>query len=108
VVFQIKPPKAKTPQLPLIKSSAQFIADFVPPDYVVDGLLQRRFIYSFVGMTGSGKTSVALRLAASVALGIIFAGRQTEKCRVLYAAAENPDDVRMRWIALAQQMDFDP
>jgi hypothetical protein len=27
--------------------------------------------------------------------------------RVLYLAAENADDVRMRWIAFAQQMDFD-
>jgi hypothetical protein len=26
---------------------------------------------------------------------------------VLYLAAENADDVRMRWIALAQCMDFD-
>jgi hypothetical protein len=95
-------------QGPLIKSSATFITDFVPPEYVVVGLLQRRFVYSFTGMTGSGKTSIALRPVASVALGIPFAGRDTEKVRVLYAAAENPDDVRMRWIALAQQMDFDP
>jgi hypothetical protein len=27
---------------------------------------------------------------------------------VLYLAAENPTDIRMRWIALAQQTDFDP
>jgi hypothetical protein len=110
-VFQLKPradTAAKANTKPLIKSSAAFIADFVPPDYVVVGLLQRRFVYSFTGMTGSGKTSVALRLVASVALGVPFAGRGTKKVRVLYAAAENPDDVRMRWIALAQQMDFDP
>jgi hypothetical protein len=46
-------------------------------------------------------------LAASVALGVVFANRETKKRRVLYLAAENPVDVRMRWIALAQQMDFD-
>jgi len=97
----------QTDNRPLIKSSAEFIADFVPPEYVVDGLLQRRFIYSLVGMTGAGKTAIALRLAASTALGAIFANRQTERCRVLYAAAENPDDVRMRWIALSQHMGFD-
>jgi hypothetical protein len=38
----------------------------------------------------------------------MFAGRLTKKCRVLYAAAENPEDVRMRWIALAEHMGFDP
>ena len=92
----------------LIKSSAEFIAGFVPPDYTVVGLLIRRFLYSLTGQTGSGKTAITLRLAASVALGMPFAGRETKRCRVLYAAAENPDDVRMRWIALAQHMAFDP
>ena len=43
-----------------------------------------------------------------MALGVVFANRETKKRRVLYLAAENPVDVRMRWIALAQQMDFDP
>jgi AAA domain len=92
---------------PLIKSSKQFVADFVPPDYLVDGLLQEGFLYSLTGATGAGKTAITLRLAASVALGAIFANRETKKRRVLYLAAENPADVRMRWIALAQQMDFD-
>jgi hypothetical protein len=92
---------------PLIKSSKEFVADFVPPDYLVDGLLQEAFIYSLTGATGAGKTAITLRLAASVALGVVFANRETKKRRVLYLAAENPADVRMRWIALAQQMDFD-
>jgi hypothetical protein len=94
--------------LPLIKSSKEFVADFVPPDYLVDGLLQEAFLYSLTGATGAGKTAITLRLAASVALGVVFANRETKKRRVLYLAAENPADVRMRWIALAQQMDFDP
>jgi hypothetical protein len=92
---------------PLIKSSGEFVADFVPPDYLVDGLLQEAFLYSLTGATGAGKTAITLRLAASVALGVVFANRETKKRRVLYLAAENPVDVRMRWIALAQQMDFD-
>ena len=40
-------------------------------------------------------------------MALSFAGRETKKRRVLYLAAENPGDVRMRWIALAQHMDFD-
>jgi hypothetical protein len=91
----------------LIKSSRQFVAGFVPPDYIVDGLLQQGFLYSLTGSTGAGKTCVTLRLAASTALGAIFANRETKKRRVLYLAAENPDDVRMRWKALAQHMGFD-
>ena len=89
-----------------ILTSASFVLNFVPPDYLVDGLLQEGFLYSLTGASGAGKTAITLRLAASIALGVAFAGRSTKKRRVLYLAAENPDDVRMRWIALAQQMDF--
>jgi hypothetical protein len=70
-------------------------------------LLQEGFLYSLTGATGAGKTLITLRLAASVAMGVNFAGREVKKRRVLYLAAENPDDVRMRWIALSQHMDFD-
>jgi len=93
--------------LSLLKSSKDFIAGFVPPDYLVDGLLQEAFLYSLTGATGAGKTAITLRLAASVARGAKFANRETKQRRVLYLAAENPVDVRMRWIALSEQMDFD-
>jgi hypothetical protein len=100
-----EPPAVAAPAK-LILSSRQFVAGFVPPDYIVDGLLQQGFLYSLTGATGAGKTCLTLRLAASVALGTIFANRETKKMRVLYLAAENPDDVRMRWKALAQNMGF--
>jgi hypothetical protein len=90
-----------------IKSSKEFVAGFVPPEYVVVGLLQRRFFYSLTGQTGAGKTALMLLLSASTALGRPFAGRATKPVRVLYLAAENADDVRMRWMAFAQNMDFD-
>jgi hypothetical protein len=50
-----------------ILSSAEFVAGFVPPDYVLDGVLQRRFVYSLTGKTGSGKTSILLLVAAHAA-----------------------------------------
>jgi hypothetical protein len=116
-----EPKPGEQPKL-VIKTSGQFIAGFVPPDYVVDGLLQQSFLYSLTGQTGAGKTSIALRLAASVALAPIgggdpcvtqfidmtFGNRECKRGRVLYLACENPDDVRMRWIALAPRMGFDP
>ena len=95
------------PAPPLIKTSKQFVADFKPPDYIVDGLLQEGFLYSLTGATGAGKTAITLILAACIALGVLFAGRETKRRRVLYLAAENADDVRMRWIALSQHMHFD-
>jgi hypothetical protein len=93
---------------PRIQTSRQFVAAYTPPDYLVHGLLQEAFLYALTGATGAGKTSITLQLAASVALGRSFAGRETKQRRVLYLAAENPTDIRMRWIALAQQTDFDP
>jgi AAA domain len=91
----------------LILSSARFVQGFVPPDYVIFGLLQRRFLYSLTGKTGAGKTAILLLIAAHVAEVKKIGDREVEKGRVLYLAGENADDVRMRWIALAQQMGFD-
>lgn len=91
----------------LIVTSADFIAGFIPPDYLIDGLVQRRFVYSLTAPTGTGKTAVALLLCAFVALGRPIGEYQLEQGRVLYLAGENPDDVRMRWLAMAEAMDFD-
>ncbi|WP_439399894.1 AAA family ATPase [Bradyrhizobium sp. PMVTL-01] len=81
---------------------------FIPPDYLLDGILQRRFCYSFTAKTGTGKTAIMLRLAAHVALGRPLGNRDVERGKVLYFAGENPDDIRMRWIIMAVEMGFDP
>ena len=99
--------KKRAPPSPLIQSSAAFTCDFIPPDYLVDGILQRRFCYSLTAKTGTGKTAVLLRVSANVALGRAIGNIQVEQGKVLYFAGENPDDIRMRWIGLAQEMGFD-
>ena len=80
--------------LQLVKSSAEFVRGFVPPDYAIDGLVQRRFLYSLTAPTGHGKTAIALLFAASKALGRSVGNRDVDPGRVLYLAGENPDDVR--------------
>jgi DNA polymerase I-like protein with 3'-5' exonuclease and polymerase domains len=92
----------------LMQTSAEFVAGFVPPDYLIDGLLQRRYVYSLTGPTGSGKTAIALRIGLHVATGRALTGRSVEKGRVLFFAGENPDDVRSRWIKLCEELDEDP
>jgi hypothetical protein len=100
-------PTAQAPPLP-IQSSAEFVSNFTPPDYLIDGLLQRRFVYSMTGPTGEGKTSVVLLIALHVARGLALDGREIDKGKVLFLAGENPDDVRMRWIRQLDYAGVDP
>jgi hypothetical protein len=82
--------------------------NFTPPDYLVDGILQRRFCYSLTAQTGTGKTTVAMRIAAHVALGKSINEIEVERGTVLYFAGENPTDVEMRWFGLTKEMGIDP
>jgi hypothetical protein len=83
----------------LLKTLAEFLADFVAPDYLLDGILQRRFIYSLTAQTGHGKTALALLIARIVGGSdpkATLGKHGTEKGQVIYFAGENPDDLRMR------------
>jgi hypothetical protein len=82
-------------------SKADFIKGFIPPDYLIDGLLQRRFVYALTGQTGHAKTAIALKLAelvGSADSNVMLGTHKVEKGRVLYFVGENADDVRMRVI----------
>jgi hypothetical protein len=91
----------------LLQSSATFTRAFAPPDFLVEGILCRGYIYVLTGHPGRGKTAVGLLLAAHVSTGRCLGNLEVDKGRVLILAGENPTDTKMRWIALAQQMDFD-
>lgn len=99
-------PNAEPPR-GMIRSSEEFLRDFVPPDYLLDQVCLKGFMYALTAPTGSGKTSLLMLLAMCVALGREFAGLEVSKGNVLYLAGENPDDVRMRWLAMAEHMAFD-
>lgn len=78
---------------------AEFVAGFIPPRYLIDGILQRKFIYSLTGLTGHAKTAVALLMAEQVAShdrNAMLGSNRVNKGRVVYFAGENPDDVRAR------------
>ncbi len=89
--------------MPPLLSLRDFLKDFVPPDYLIDGILQRRFIYSLTGQTGHAKTGLALLFAVLVgtpATNTMLGSHLIEHGRVVYFAGENPDDVRMRLIGM--------
>lgn len=93
---------------PGVVSSGEFVADFTPPDYHIDGVAQAAFLYSLTGMTGAGKTAVLLLITYCTALGKRLGDKDVRKGRVIYSAGENPVDVRMRWLAMAHELNFDP
>jgi hypothetical protein len=92
----------------LIKSSGEFVRALAPPDYLIDGLVQRGFVYSMTGVTGHGKTAIMMLITAHVALGLPLDGREIEKKRVLFFAGENPDDIGMRWVKMCEEFGRDP
>jgi hypothetical protein len=94
--------------LPIFLSSAQFVAGFVPPDYLVDGIVQCGFLYSLTARTNHGKTSVCMYVAQSVARSAAMHYREVKGGTVLFFAGENPDDIRMRFLTLADVYGFDP
>jgi AAA domain len=91
----------------LIMSSGDFIAGYVAPQYLIEGIIQQRRIYSLTGKTGDGKTALQLYIAYLLASSTKLGRREVEQCRVLYLAGENPDDVRARWIAMSDALKFD-
>ena len=93
---------------PLILTSREFVAGFVPPDYLIDGILQRGFLYSMTAPTNTGKTAIALRLAAHISIGSSLGEREVLQGKVLYFAGENPDEIRTRWMKLTEEMKIDP
>jgi hypothetical protein len=92
----------------LIMSSREFVAGYVAPQYLIEGIIQQRRIYSLTGKTGDGKTALQLYIAYLLATGTPLGKREVEQCRVLYMTGENPDDVRARWIAMSDALGFDP
>lgn len=82
-----------------VQRADAFTADFVAPEYLIDGVVQRGKLYTLTAPTGSGKTAAMLYAATAIGTGITFCDREIEHGDVLFLAGENPDDVRARVIA---------
>jgi hypothetical protein len=82
-----------------VQRADAFIADFVPPEYLIEGVIQRGRIYTLTAPTGAGKTAAMLYASTCIQTGAPFCGREVEQGDVLFLAGENPDDVRARTIA---------
>jgi hypothetical protein len=106
----ISPPQPDTSSqaLPVLVTSQQFTESFMPPAYLIDGMMQRGYLYSLTARTGHGKTAVAMYIAQCIARGEPMHGREVMPGTVLMMAGENPDDIRARFLVLAEAFGFDP
>jgi hypothetical protein len=72
------------------------------PGWIIKGVLPRAELIVLFGESGSGKSFVALDLAASIARGVDWRGRRTRPGRVVYLAAEGGGGFRNRLKAYEQ------
>ena len=86
----------------MLLTAASFVGQYTPPEFIVDDIIQRRYLYSLTALTGHGKTAVALRIAFSIAGGHALGGRNVEQGTVVLLLGENPDDVRVRIAVMAE------
>jgi putative DNA primase/helicase len=69
------------------------------PDELIDGLLVRSSVSILFGDSNSGKTFLALDIAAAIARGVDWFDRKVESGLVIYLASESPSSPRSRLYA---------
>lgn len=100
----VEAPKAAAEVVPY----SVFCANVEPPRYVWHRVLQYGCLYGLTAKWGHGKTAAMLTVALHAATGRVLGGHPVEQCRVLYLCGENPADVQLRAIAIAQYFDIKP
>lgn len=85
-----------------------FIQQAKAPVWLLDGIIQRGYLYSMTAQTGHGKTALASVLAISVAMGKRLGSIDVQQGCVLYFCGENPADFMFRLSGAATAMGVDP
>ena len=95
---------------PNFRTLADFIGEFRPISYAVAGLMREGSLYTLTGRTGEGKTALLVKLALAVATGRgeLLIGRKVKRGRVAFCTAENPDDLRTRFMIACFVFNIDP
>jgi hypothetical protein len=95
-----EPPKSETEEKPsrlrVCDLSGLRTAELDPPAFVVEPLIPRGYLTLFGGHGGSGKSVVALVLAAHVACGRNWAGLTVTSGRVMFVSFEDNEKL-IRW-----------
>jgi AAA domain len=93
-------PAPEPPKPSRILTGATFIASYVPPDWLIDGIIQRGRLYACTSLTGHGKTAVWSFNGCMVHAGGKIGNLEVCQGNVLYLAGENPEDLKARMIGL--------
>jgi hypothetical protein len=81
-----------------LKNLTQFVAQYAPPAYIADPIIESGKFYTGTAPTGHGKTGLAVATTLAVATGRgELIGMEVTQGRVAYLAFENPDDVLTRF-----------
>jgi hypothetical protein len=97
----------QSPARELLLPLSSFVAGFTPPAYLIDGILQRGYLYSLTERTNHGKTTIALFVAMCIDRAVAMHGREALTGTVLFLAGENADDIRARFLVAADYYGFD-
>lgn len=77
------------------------------PTWVIKDVLPQAELVVLYGASGSGKSFLALDMAAAIARGVPWRGKKVRKGRVAYIAAEGAGGFRKRLTAYGQHNQFD-
>lgn len=84
-----------------VVSAAEFTSR-PAPSWIVKGVLPRAELVVLFGESGSGKSFIALDIAAAIDRGIAWRGRRVKQGRVVYICAEGAGGFRNRLVAYQQ------
>jgi hypothetical protein len=92
----------------LLINSGDFVSSFEAPDYTIDLMLLKKYLYCMTAPTGFGKTAVLLTTAMHKITGTAIGYHSMDNGRVVYLAGENWYDVQLRWIKMCHDWKVDP
>jgi len=90
----------------LFTDLADLTKDLAPPDYLIDGLIERDAIGGFIGPSGACKSFMGVDIACAVAAGTKFAGKAAKLGSVLYLAGEGQNGITRRFAGWMQHNDI--
>lgn len=87
--------------------SAATLGNAPPVEWWIKGVIPRADLFMIYGASGSGKSFVAIDMAAHIALGLPWRGLRVEKGRVVIIAAEGAGGYGARFKAWCLQYGYD-